>query len=1834
MLEIEECPNTHEMERERPIHLRKLEAFIGSKVLPPIFRGMISRYCFCLYSVNFMPLWDQLSKTLVVCAENDQNIVWTNFEKCLKLSDEYNPPRTITSEYLLEDVQSKQISGGTASFGTKDVKSKRIYESNYNDHSKTWQKIQTEIESEMTNTNLFIQLTFQNHDPIDLTNIYRLLITFLQRVPKMLLDNSKPLVEIFLKITGTDDETKNARVKTLAFLNSFSKVTKPRKLYKNGELYTEFMKLLANGDPRLQSAALDCVFMWRFPGMIKYKDTLIGLADDDRLRDSLAVLDMEEIRSTVLQEDQKMLVDSICRILYGKVISRKGRSSSKAGIKARRTAIFAFIATMDDAEREYMMALMFEPFIGCLVSNSEKEYHVEDLELSSFKKQLGFLNVCEDFVQQLRTLVSSSIPSILKIVLTMIHYAEEFIELNKGDEYEKTQARQVRLLGMKRLIQLYSINVDFDFDSYINQHFQSFINKRVLKLVDENTQAPSAILDLFQAWSMDRRYIKYLVNYNKSLVRELLLLLSAKKVQDTVVSFLVGIIENIQDAHDQFPESQILPKFLETEIALLLVQYEKVLLRIVDTTDTKTRLSGITVPTRIIKSLARISVFVEDAECAEKLVTILVPFLKSSDKLVPEVTKTEILKILSNFLPLLPSIKQTHPTRTIYYPILSQLFLILQTREARTTLIEVFKRLSTFGKGLENLVTILDDLNSFSDKMMDEPDFDRRFSAFTKINQTEYQNFNALEWTPVLYNLFYFINDVTEFAIRTSSTHGIQKFIEQVVVDIEKVKEGSSFESLLIHLVFPQIKKGIKQAVMPCREEFITLLGVVVKTHGTMPQFQDMTCLLGDVNDEETNFFLNIIHLQTHRKVKALRQLSTLGREGKLSNSNISNIFISLCAYFVFESSKEKDHNLINETMITIQGLCSTLEWNAYYAVLRRFMNSLKFRPELEKILIRLLVFILEEFRFEMVVDPVVEAVAVEMNVQIEDAMDVDDDMDVEAEPTLDIKVNQAAKIHTVVTEKLLPSLQTLIATKNDETVPLRVPLAIAIAKLLLKLPKKSLHVQLPKLLLNLCNILSSHLQSSRDSARSTLVTISGMLGPEYLYYIITSLRTALKRGYQLHVLGYTLNAIMAENVDKYEPTSIDICVKPIVEIAIQDIFGETGKEREVQELRGKMREIRTTKSFETLEFLAKLASFNQIENILRPLKEQMLDANQTAVVKKIEDVFRRVAVGINANKSIDLVSFMIFVQKLLSESLPLSKSDFVPQKKLKETEKHIRVQMKRTDAEITLKYYEENAHLFVEFGLSLLLTSLKRERISIKDLSHLEMLDPLVSLVGKSLYAKHTTVNILAIRIYMILVKFPLPDLVPTNPVVVKRVFQLIARTSSTNSDLIQSVFKLLTVILKDCKHIDVPSHNIITLLAILGPDLEEPEKQTTTFSLIRAILERQIVCLEIYDLMDLIAKVLITSQSNHVRELCRHAYIQFLTNYPHGHARLRKQITYLVSNLDYVFESGRMSVLELFNLALKNFSDELFLEYADMLFLSIVMILQNDDSENCREMASILIKTLLKRLDVSRLEKPLKLVSKWFKQELKELQSISCQVVGLLIETFGDRVQKFVGGWCDDLILLLEKCLEEWTINQYESELDEELPLWELGYFALKTLSKFMKNNPGSVIQSSNSERLWELVYELSTHPHQWVRLICAQLLGALFSKIDASSRCLVGAIASEKPIKLLDGEIEVANLGRKCYQQLDSDFLTSDLSKQIIKNLFFLSKAMLTFLKETNEEIEEEIKIMDDLKDMEDEENEEEDSKFVPGSSLMFLVKKLSFLARTDGLKKRGNLLVFNY
>lgn len=532
-------------------------------------------------------------------------------------------------------------------------------------------------------------------------------------------------------------------------------------------------------------------------------------------------------------------------------------------------------------------------------------------------------------------------------------------------------------------------------------------------------------------------------------------------------------------------------------------------------------------------------------------------------------------------------------------------------------------------------------------------------------------------------------------------------------------------------------------------------------------------------------------------------------------------------------------------------------------------------------------------------------------------------------------------------------------------------------------------------------------------------------------------------------------------------------------------------------------------------------------------------------------------------------------------------------------------------------------------FGLELFNTAYRRSRFDFQDPSVIARLEPMVAVIGNTLYSTHMQVVVSGLKATAAIVRCPLKSIAKSLPVFIRQILHVIKQTGSTEAEVVQTAFKSLATILRDQPAAQMKENDLVFLLELLSPDLEEPARQASVFTMLKAIVARKFVVPEIYDLMDRVSEIMVTSQSSSVQEQCRAILLQFLLDYPQGKGRLRTHMTFLAKNLAYVHESGRRSVMELLSAVLAKFDPALVREYADLLFVALVLVIANDESARCREMAAELVKSLFARLEEPQRRVVLAHVHAWASQRAQpQLARVSSQIYGILIDHLQGDVLQYAGAILDDLNAILEfnaKLLED-EETQDDGAMDVDIE-WQIPYQALNALTKLLRVCPDLTTQDEKVS--WPSVATLLLFPHAWVRTAACRLLGLLFAAVPAAP-----------PRKDLDNSSPFSVAGmedvaKKLCLQLRSEHLDGPLSLQIVKNLFYIGKSfsMYEATLPTEEEEEEEAddeEAEDEREDEHEDEQEQDHDQEEDGSSrhpLSWLFSKLSFQARSAHIARRN-------
>ena len=491
-----------------------------------------------------------------------------------------------------------------------------------------------------------------------------------------------------------------------------------------------------------------------------------------------------------------------------------------------------------------------------------------------------------------------------------------------------------------------------------------------------------------------------------------------------------------------------------------------------------------------------------------------------------------------------------------------------------------------------------------------------------------------------------------------------------------------------------------------------------------------------------------------------------------------------------------------------------------------------------------------------------------------------------------------------------------------------------------------------------------------------------------------------------------------------------------------------------------------------------------------------------------------------------------------------------------------------------------------------------------------------MVPVIGNTLYASNSHVLIQGLKASMAIIKCPMKNLEKSVPVFVRQTIDVLKEIGSTESEVAQTALKSLAMIVRDKANAEVKEKDLVYLLELLAPDLEEPGRQASVFAILRAIVARKFIVPEIYDLMDRVTEIMVTNQSPQVQELCRSVLLQFLLDYPQGSGRLRTTMAFLAKNTAYMYESGRISVLELLGAIVSKFEESLIGDYADLLFVAFVMVIANDDSARSREMAAEIIKSLFLRLDVDHCRILVSQLRSWASQtENSQLTRVAVQVYGIMLDALHANASTYLPSIIDDLNSNILRGVEQLTKEEDQMDFDSQ---WQVVYHIFTVLGKVIRIFPD--VATRPQKLSWTAVVEHLLFPHAWVRIAAARLLGQLFSMLPVAEPPKEG-YPTTSPL----AGLSLKDIAEKHCTQLKSSHLSFALGLQIVKNLFYIGKCFCAA------KISDSQPTMDVENENEDEddprEGESEHEEANGDNPLAWLFSKLSYQIRSAYIARRS-------
>lgn len=592
-------------------------------------------------------------------------------------------------------------------------------------------------------------------------------------------------------------------------------------------------------------------------------------------------------------------------------------------------------------------------------------------------------------------------------------------------------------------------------------------------------------------------------------------------------------------------------------------------------------------------------------------------------------------------------------------------------------------------------------------------------------------------------------------------------------------------------------------------------------------------------------------------------------------------IFVPLFFNMFSDVKAGKGEQVRDICLDTLSAVAAKVQWEHYRTILKRCFRELNLRPDKQKIILRLICSVLDAFHF------------------MKPANDASGSSDATSEDT---NSSLTFSLTTVSSDKqqylqkvVFPQVQKLLGSDPEKV---NVNINLVALKILKLLPVDYFESQLSSIIHRICNFLKNRLESIRDEARSALAASVKELGIGYLQFVVKILRAILKRGFELHVLGYTLHYLLSKNITADMYGRLDYCVEDLLAVVESDLLGDVAEQKEVEKLASKMKETKKRMSFETLKLIAQSITFRTdlLKKIISPVSLHLQKQLTPKLKTRLEMMLHNIALGIECNPSTETSNLFIFVYCLIEDTITGSRSE------CKENTQSSPDQ-DSTVGKTFLGLGEsgsQNSYILTKFALDLLRNRLKSIKLDKEDDQLVKMLDPFVDLLRKCISSKHESVLSVTFRCFALLVKLPLPSL-RDNALIIKNVLMdIVQRAGNSNGHLVTSCFKLLADLLRGFR-ISLSDNQLQMLVHTpMFVDLQT-NPSPVALSLLKTIVRLKLVSHEIYDVVVKIGELMVTTLTESIQQQCIQIMLQFFLNYPLSEKRLQQHIDFFLANLRY---------------------------------------------------------------------------------------------------------------------------------------------------------------------------------------------------------------------------------------------------------------------------------------------------------------------------------------------
>ncbi|XP_066592766.1 small subunit processome component 20 homolog [Prorops nasuta] len=1722
--------------------------------------------------------------------------------------------------------------------------------------------------------------------------------------------------------------SKNFKTKLLlGQMEIFAKMNNPRTLYREPEIQKIYYDLLLSRNTDIQKAALNCLLTYKYKYLTPYKEQLNSLINEKNLKNELTRFRIDEESNMIKTEHRSDLMPILLRIIYAKMTRKTGmRTGGKAGGILRRKLILRFLAGVQEDEMIMFINMAFRPlrkYVTASEINLQLSVQVREImnnvDLTNVippKRMQSAVNLLGIIMEQFGAKMDKNLlPNLLRMLLCILSeitgILKESHQIHSGYLHIIKNVRTHCIIIFGRIFSQFE-NYNWTEDE-INALFDVAVFPWLEKLPIEGIHSPTALLKLFAVWCTNPRYYPLLIKHHESNqcitpLPFIIKLLLTGKTHLSVINTIIGMLEQLLTLQDYGKQNEA--NSMEIDVPYLPMSSFSNLLSVSHELNNINYGSAILIPhvadillymkNKLNRSskgvnksetiiLSRISEFIKNAEICDTLLTLLLPILNrktscgESDDII-----IEMLTTIGNLI-------KNVDKPEIHIRSVNPLLGLMSAVDARKHVIQLYSTIAS-GSTEEHRETmlknseILIELNAWDSKWIDQPDFQKRLDAFTKINELLEANMLTLDFgVAIIYNCFFFIKNESDLALKDCSGQCLKSIGPKLAIMHKDNVQNRRY--LLDDTILTIIRKGIISKNETVRLQSIAFMGTMsMECPETHPIFRDLSVLTNKV-DPEVDFFENMQHLQLHRKARALLKFCSIAKTLKKppNPKTLTQFILPLASSYLCNESFIHKNSIIDAAIETIGVVCKLLPWYHYELTLKYYLAKLRTSVDYQKQMVRLLVAILDSFHFDISKFKTSEDIAKRTNelsnesdnktlgstertdeekptvnekerddanaedanaedanaedANAEDAEEhfneelIKDDVEFTGEVeegSAEVKSEDVAAIEkqivmtqqgaqrivNSIVQTLLPQLhrsitaktrydhshkinKKKIASETEEEDLMRVPIALALVKLLQKLPKYLLDANLPGIFMKICNFLKSRLESVRRTTREILQNIMVTLGPEYLHHLLAEMNTLLTKGFQVHVLAFTVHSVLISLKPYFKPGHMNDNLQSILSVCKVDLFGLSAEEKEVIGFVKNVSEAKATKSYGIFQIMAEFITESCLLDLILPLKNVLVKTHSHKTVTKVVECLRNVVLGLADNQFIPLNQMLIFLYGVVSESIP----DLLPEKKSKKlSEKEAEIlNRQKPDCYIiqpepksrmgikTLAKTTKgaNAHVIVEFGLKLFHVLLKREKFPIAQ--YASYLEPFVSILNDCLKSQHVKLSTLTLQCLNWALKMDLESVQTLVPEICNSLFAILHKYAAAglskgdNFDLVMAAFKCMSVLVRDVKHFIISAEQLKMLVFYAEQDLHDSDKQATAFALLKAIISRKLVIPEMHPVLEKVAALSVTSELEHVRVQSRSLFYMYLMEYPLG-KHLNKHVAFYLSQLSYEMQPGRLSAHQMIHSMITGFPIKILINQSGVIFIMASARLVNDEDPTCRKICAKSIKEMIIRLPQKDKKKLFEIVIEWLKDQKVAHRTLAAQLCGIFVTIEKDNFESYL----KELLPLLIKQFypeddgnntsgagrfvklsksDSLKDNQFKNIKDPERMkdhhLFQILQLLLKIstyCNPFLKGDQ----YNSSIKSFAEYAQVLLGYPHLWVRLAAAQLIGLFMGTIDVEQTAKI--LSNTEGIKIEADSIytnpeEIRSLTLDLVAQLYPDMVFEELTDQVVKNLIFISKIL---------------------------------------------------------------------